>query len=213
MKRMLCAVVLVLLVCAGAWADVEINAENFPDDEFRNFLLLVDAELLNNDGKLDSDELKVPSINVEGAGIIESLQGIEYFTELRELYCGMNNIHELDLSGNEKLISLDCWSNDISVLEVSACSELRYLDCQQNHIRNLDVSGLSNLEYLECSNNVMDALDISGCDNLRELYCTGNSLSELDVSECRQLISLDCRQNHIMTSLNVNGCGELLTLA
>lgn len=192
MKKILCVMMLVLMVCSAAWADVAINAENFPDDEFRNFLLFADEQLLNGDGWLDDDELKnLYSMNVEGAGIIESLKGIEYFTELRELYCGNNKISELDLNGNQKLISLDCWGNNLAALDVSMCKDLKYLDCQRNYMRELN---------------------ISGCDNLRELYCSDNSLNALDVSNFKNLVSLDCRNAPLMTELNVSGCSELAYL-
>lgn len=38
MKRILFAVMLVLLVCSEVWADVEIDEGNFPDEVFREYV-------------------------------------------------------------------------------------------------------------------------------------------------------------------------------
>jgi len=46
-------------------------------------------------------------------GSIKSLEGIEFFTTLNELYCDYNNkqLTSLDVSNNARLSYLDCQSN------------------------------------------------------------------------------------------------------
>ena len=68
---------------------VEINEENFPDENFRNWVL---RQTYGSDGKLYSSEInKVISIDVHSEDI-KNLKGIENFTALENLYCHRNQI-------------------------------------------------------------------------------------------------------------------------
>ena len=65
---------------------------------------------MDKDGVLSKDEIsKIEEINVEGNEAIKSLQGIEFFPELRRLYCGKTGITELDVSQNPELEVLYCF--------------------------------------------------------------------------------------------------------
>ena len=68
-----------------ASADVEINSDNFPDDNFRGYInKYLD---LDKDGNLSDTEISdVTEMNIESLGLA-SLKGIEYFTSLKELSC------------------------------------------------------------------------------------------------------------------------------
>ena len=69
--------------------EVAINAENFPDEVFRNYILEnIDAD---EDGILDSEIQSITSLDLSEKGISD-LTGIEYFTNLQELYCYKNNL-------------------------------------------------------------------------------------------------------------------------
>ncbi len=77
MKKHLLLLLSLLAIAIGAKADVEINSENFPDDNFRNYLLSQDY---GKDGKLTDAELAgITSLNLRYQGIA-SLRGIKYFT-------------------------------------------------------------------------------------------------------------------------------------
>jgi hypothetical protein len=95
-----------LLVMAGQsmGATVELNATNFTD---ATFLTWVKSNCdTDKDGKLSDAELAaVTKMNVMSMGI-GSLKGIEYFTSLQELYCNLNDLRSLDLSGNTELTTL-----------------------------------------------------------------------------------------------------------
>lgn len=83
---------------ASAQQGVQISEENFPDAAFRAWLLR--PENLNGigqDGVLTQEELQtVTAINVKNQGIA-SLQGIEYFTQLKNLNAGSNQLTSLTL--------------------------------------------------------------------------------------------------------------------
>lgn len=72
---------------------VMINSTNFPDANFRNYLLS-----LYPDGYLTQyDIANMTSLNVSNKGI-SNMKGIEYFTALKELRCWANSFTSLNLS-------------------------------------------------------------------------------------------------------------------
>ena len=213
-----------------AASPVPVDEEHFPDDAFRAYVqTYCDG---NGDGELDDVEIpEVTSIDVSEQQIA-SLRGLEYFTELRGLFCHGNQLVELDVSGNTMLTNLSCsdnqlteldlsettmlvalWCsrNQLTELDVSGCGELEYLDCDRNQLTELDVTGWS-LEHLYCSNNQLTALDLSTCKNLIDFSCHDNQLTELDVSSNTMLTNLSCSDNQL-TKLDVTGCTELQDLS
>ena len=95
----------------------EISMDNFPDPVFRNYVLRnFDTD---NDGVISTAEaLEVTEIWVNGYGI-KSLEGIQYFINLKELWCPRNQLSTLDVSKNTALESLYCNNNQLSTLDVS----------------------------------------------------------------------------------------------
>lgn len=142
---------LMLLSAGTAWADVEINETNFPDEKFRSYLL---SQEYGWDEKLTDSEiagLRMMSVWSKG---IQSLQGIEYFTAL---------------------LTLDCYDNQLTSLDVSKNTALEYLFCYWNQLTSLDVSKNTALEYLYCSDNLLTSLDVSNTA-LTNLYCYSNKI-------------------------------------
>lgn len=86
--------------------NVSIESVNFPDDNFRKYIMCeFDSD---KDNILSIDELrKVTKIDVSYSDI-SSLEGIEYFLWLEELVCKGNNINKLDISSNKQLLILSC---------------------------------------------------------------------------------------------------------
>ena len=180
---------LMLLSAGTAWADVIINATNFPDANFRNYLLSQDY---GSDRKLTEAEITgVTRINVSYKSI-QSLKGIEYFTALTELRCYRNQLTSLDVSKNTALTSLYCYGNQLTSLDVSGCTSLTTLDCYSNSLTSLDVSKNTALTWLYCNDNKLTSLDVSGCTALIRLECFGNPLTSLDVSKNTSLTKLNC---------------------
>ena len=205
---------------------IEINETTFPDENFRNWVL---AQSYGQDGILTDEEIAgVTKINVSIRGI-QSLKGIEYFTELTTLYCTVFQLEELDVSRCTKLEWLDCSWNQLTSLDVSNNTALKELYCHANQLTSLDVSQNTALVELYCNMNQLTALDVSNnieLNNLdchdnqlteldvskntkqRRILCTGNLLTSLDVSCCSVLESLKCGRNRL-TTLEVSGCPEL----
>ena len=104
-RLMLSALMLLALSCS-AFADVDINAVNFPDEIFRNYVSTNFDK--NSDTTLSDTEIaSVTDIDVSYKAI-SSLNGIEYFTALTSLSCHHNQLTTLDLSKNTALTDLDC---------------------------------------------------------------------------------------------------------
>ena len=131
--------VFTLLAATTARADVEINETNFPDENFRNYLL---NDRFGKDGVLTDAEIsRFTILTVTGKGI-QSLKGIELFTALKTLRCAENQLSELNLSQNTALMTLDCHNNQLTSLEVTGCANLKDLECYQNQIKGAAMDAL-----------------------------------------------------------------------
>ncbi len=194
---------------------VMINAENFPDDAFRE--KIVRPFDTDKDGALSRAERNAVTVIEAGDKDIGSLQGIGFFPEAEEVYCAVNPIQALDLSGNPKVRELHCFYTELTDLNISACTELKVLYCHSNHLTELDLSHNPLLEKLVCEQNKLTKLNISHLTHLTELQCIGNQLKELDVTHAPELThlsvssnriaSLDLSQNPKLEILDVMGNG------
>ena len=208
MKQKLLLVLFALLTSSTVWADVEINETNFPDENFRGWVL---SQEYGADGVLKQSEIKkVTRIDVKNLGI-QNLKGIEHFTALTMLICIDNQLTELDVSQNLMMDSLFCYNNHLTALDVSELSALTVLGCYNNQLTTLDVSKNTALNTLSCSDNQLTELDVSENLNLVYLYCSDNQLTALDVSNHRKLGNLVCYKNQL-TVLNISGCSNLTYL-
>ena len=180
--------------------DIAINEKNFPDDNFRNWILSQDY---GQDGILTSDELSNITLLSIPEMKINDLTGIEYFTALTYLGCFGNNLTTLDLTKNIALISLSCANNQLTSLDVSKNTLLTNLNCNGNQMTSLDVSECTALTELSCKSNRINSLNVSGCVALKTLFCEENQLASLDVSKNIALESLSCGSNQL-TSLDVS---------
>jgi len=178
----------------GVAPGIAINATNFPDANFRNWIL---AQDYGADGFLtDAEIAAVKGINVSSENI-SNLKGIEYFTALEELYCYSNQLTSLDVSKNTALKRLSCPINQLTAMDVSKNTALEWLYCYSNQLTSLDVTKNKALEKLYCFGNQLTSLDVSKNTALKWLYCNSNQLTSLDVSKNTALEQLDCYGNSI----------------
>ena len=209
MKRLLLFSLAVLMAALAARADVAINATNFPDATFRNYLLseypsgTITTAQLNARTELDLD--------YKG---ISNAKGIEYFTQLTTLELYDNNLTTIDVSHNTKLTYLNVGVNKLTSINVSnnAALEQLYLQnnqltslwaCNYTNLRTLWVHNNPNLTSLKCYCNGLTNFDIRNCTSLTELMCYENpNLSTIDgLATCTALTYLDC-EDCAITSLS-----------
>ena len=175
---------------------IVIDKANFPDDNFREYLLGQDY---GKDGVLTGREImNITEMDVYDMEI-SSLQGIEYFTALTVLDCDDNELTTLDISKNTALVTLYCSMNYLTSLDITNNVALVYLDCYDNELTSLDVSKNTALKYLDCEENMITALDISMCTELVSLACGYNDLTQLDISNLTYLEYLYCYDNYLTT--------------
>ncbi len=190
----------------------------FPDVNFRAYV--TDRVLENStDSKDDSAAVSdaqwetiqsISYIDVRNSGIM-SLEGIQYFSNLEYLYCGQNQLIELDISKNTMLADLYCGNNWLKTLDVSQNLALVSLRCYNNQLTDLDISKNTKLEEIDCDKNQLTALDVRDQPNLTLLSCSRNQIKVLDVSEIIYLETLQCYNNQIK-ELNVRNSSLLRTL-
>lgn len=125
-----------------------INAANFPDKVFREYVTKLEQKSFNGDGALSSSEIQdIRKITVHGAS---SLTGIEYFTALQALDCSNGSLTQLNLSKNTKLKELNCANNRLTQLDLSKNAKLAKLDCSNNYLTKLDLRNNTKLQKLNC---------------------------------------------------------------
>ena len=312
MKQIFLIVAALVAIATGAKADVEINSTNFPDANFRSYLL---SQSYGKDGKLtDSEIAGITKLSVPSKGI-QSLRGIKYFTALKELEAYRNSINENEMEhlvrelpvqsgatlcpyyfgasdegsymnvlqilaaqakgwnvmmvqymgtgeylmpmtqyppsipiiyitpenfpdenfrnalkelgignfyGSQPYLTiedvqgtkeLDVWDKGIRLLTGIECfTALEYLDCGVNELTDLDVSNNTALKTLACNNNLLTALDVSKNTALETLFCLNNQLAALDLSKNTALMSLYCENNRL-TALDVSKNPKLCILS
>lgn len=191
-----------LLIGCTAFADelVAINDVNFADKNFRK--IVSDYCDTNGNNYLDSSERNRTVLSIPGYlddnEVIESLKGIEYFTNLTTLYAGGIGLKgDLDVSNNTKLTRLSCGGNDLTTLKLGSLANLTYLDCSANELTALNVTGCPNLQKLQCYSNKIASIDLSKNLELILLYLEQNELETLNINLNVKLQVFHCSNNHI----------------
>ena len=190
--------------------DVAINEDNFPDENFRSY---VSRKTIDKDenGILSKSELEAVTVIGVQREEISNLKGIEYFTELKKLYCLENKLTELDVKSNTKLTYLECNKNQLTNLDLSKNTELTYINCSKNQLTALDLSNNTKLTYINCSENQLTTLNLGNNTNLITLYCHHNQLTALDLSKSTRLGALYCNNNQL-TNLALTNTVNLTTI-
>jgi Secretion system C-terminal sorting domain len=181
----------------------------FPDPNFKNALLnhnpIIDT---NADGEIQVSEAEATTEMTVSSQNIQSMEGIEYFTNLITLWCIKNDITLLDLTQNTALESVVCFLNEMETLLLPQSANLETLRCNNNAITSLDLSGSPGLRLLDCKFGSLGSLDASNNLLLEEIDCSFNPITTLHVSNCTQLVILDCYDNDL-SELNLPTTGAL----
>ena len=187
---------------------VPLTAAYFPDAKLRDYLKMSDDD---GDGYLSLDERnKLTDITVSECS---SIQGLEYFPNIKRIDLIDATITDLCLRGFDKLSGI--WVHHDAPLEhidVKGCAALNWLNVYGTNIKRLDVSGMENLEYLGCSENPkLLSLNIKNCKSLTECSYS-SSVETIDASGCTALESFYGSASSKLINLDMSGCTSLKEL-
>jgi len=203
MKKLLFTLLTWLMATQALHADVTINSTNFPDANFRNYLLSVFTSGVITDADINNAR----SLSIENLNIA-SLDGIEYFTNLQYLYVGGNKLTSLDLTSNRKLIIVFCEYNELTSLDVSGLTLLEKLR-PHNNTNLSSITGLYDLVSLQL-------LNVAYCGFSQINVSLLNKLEYFDISYNTSLTRLNCHSwnyfDNKLISINVEGCTNLQDL-
>ena len=169
MKKTLLILVAVLTASFAAMADVTINNTNFPDANFRSYLLSEYPSGVITTAQLNARD----SLYLYNKGI-SNMKGVEYFTQLTYLNCYSNNLSSIDVSSNTKLKYLNLGYNKLTSISLTNNTALEQLYLQSNKLSTVSVSNYSNLRTLWVRDNT----------TLTGLYCWRDALTNVDVTGC-----------------------------
>ncbi|HUM51744.1 MAG TPA: T9SS type A sorting domain-containing protein [Chitinophagales bacterium] len=219
-------IIFTLLVFISIINSYSVKAQDitFPDQwmranmfsNYNAFDSLGNGIVINQNGDnaiQQSEALRVYSLKLGYTNSIQSLEGIQYFSNLRELEFIGSSMTDLSiLNSLTDLRVLKCYNNtQLTTLNVSNFSKLKTLLCYGCKIAALDVSNLTSLETLDCKNNNLTSLNITNCTKLKQLSCENNQITSLNASNLTNLETMTCQNNKLAT-LTINGDTKLQTL-
>lgn len=188
--QMFLAVFFLFAANASAYSDVIIDEENFPDDNFRRYVIL--SLDIDQDGTLNVSEIsQITSLDISEQEIYIT-KGIEHFAALTHLNCSGNKIFALNTKSNNQLEYLNCSNNLISLLDISGNNNLTYLNCSENNLTDLNLTGKESLRYLYCNSNKIKKLQLDKLVNLILLDCSENKLPEISLKNNTNLLWVSC---------------------
>ena len=172
---------------------VVINAENFPDENFRAAVCYIlsaeEGDTVPAERFAKVDEMVLSRL------WLNDLKGIEYFTALKQLDCSGNLLTSIDVSKNTALENLECGYNLLTALDITHNQQLIGLGCCNNQLTTIDVSKNPELKDLLCNENMLESIDVSNNPKLLKLGVNACRLKTLDVSKNLELSQLFCSEN------------------
>lgn len=149
-------------------------------------------------------------ININQLRVFD-FKGLEFFTNLQELYCSGLNIQAIDISALKNLRVFDASScqfltslttGEMEKMEdfnISRCPKLTGYDLNQlpSSLKSLKVISLKyasipfdlfpNLETLEADMNLLTELDLQGNTTIKRISLSGNALTSVNLNGCENL--------------------------
>ena len=162
---------------------IRIDQYSFPDDNFR--ALVSDKKIdTNEDGVLSPAECSAVTAIACSGMEISSLQGIGYFTELKNLHCYNNRLTALDLSGNPKLVTVNCYNNQLTALDLSNNPEVTSVYAQNNCLTSVNLVRCTKMTNLNLYDNPdLTELELNGpVLRILKIYRTG--ITGMDLTGC-----------------------------
>ena len=220
----------ILLLALFVFTYSNAQIVDIPDAIFKEMLvnyLVVDTDGddiadsdadINNDGEIQVSEAEAVEWLDVGFPVllglpnhIQTLDGIEYFTNLKKLDCEINSIESINVTQLLNLEYLNCRGNGLTNLNVSNNPNLTFLWCTDNFLNSLNITQNPNLELLRCSHNQLTELDVTQNPNLNSLTFVNNQISTIDISQ-NLLLELIYISQNLISNLDLTAQSNLITL-
>ena len=227
--RQLFCFMIVVLTFSGCsdddYDDYRIPPKMYSSDRLEQYLL--QKFDLDGDNHISIREARgVKEIDCSEMSV-NSLEWLQYFTELEKLNCSSNSIDYFDLSKNTKLKELICYySSRCDSIDLSANIALEvfeYCGYDFSWLRYLNLRNNINLRKLHCTNVhwwLVD-LDLSNNKKLEELYLSklgylpdmsyfnDVNANALNIENNSSLRKVHCSDIANISSFNFSGCDKL----
>lgn len=193
-----------------AQADVKIDAQNFPDETFRNYVTQhFDS---NKDDALSPEEIAAAKIvDLADNNSVESVQGIELLPALTEINVSGTAISGIDVTKNPELKKLNasmCYVFDddynmnylLTSIDVTKNPKLGSLCVSNTKIKHLDISKNKKLSTLDISNTDIDNMkniDLTGYTEIYAVRAKNAGVESLKLDKTPSLSSLELDGNHV----------------
>lgn len=211
---------------------IAVDRAHFPDSEFRSYV----SEIFDTDkdGVLSESEIAavkdIEFINQK----FESMEGIEYFTQLDSLRISDLNISEIDVSKNTNLRSFRAVNSNmlervvlpegLAVLSIDYCpvaemdltslTDLESLAVNRIDIHSFDLSNNTKLTTLDIRDTTLtDGIDISANTALKTLILSKCGLTSVDLSANKALTNVNLSKNSLAAVDLTNCTAASVTLA
>ncbi len=196
----------------------------FTDENFKTKMLTYYDK--DNDGEITESEAELElsdyvTVNVSDSNIY-SLDGIEYFVNLKRFNCSGNYITSFNASLFPLLSVLWCENNDIKSLDFSACPNI--MGVYANGNSNLSsIAGLSqkqSLYSLYLYDTALESIDISGCPSIDYTYFRYGGITTLKslnasgsgLRYISPMANAGTVETPYIESIDVSGCESLETI-
>lgn len=209
---------LFLFLCWGQTISFAQTTTPIPDPAFRSYVDSFYTFLLDPVSK----ELKIQEAgNVTGPFYlvkrgIKTLEGIQYFKNITELYCMQNQLTALpDLSPLSNLTTLHCYQNKLTSLpSLNKLSQLRSFNVFDNQLTEFPkIDSLKNLKELILFRNRFTSIpDLSYLTQLEKLDCYENKLVSIGKMPA-SLTSLQTGENLLTQLPDISLATNLQSLA
>ena len=193
-----------LSICCVVFFCFNVSSQiiNFPDANFKAKLLQSSSSYdiatdnqgnfvsidSNNDNEIDIDEAEaIVGLNIV-FGSINSVEGIQHFTNLVSFNCSNNNITSLPISSLQNIVWLSCGQNNLmSLTEIENMQSIEYLNISYNPLTSFDFHNLINLRRIDAIGTTLNEINLCGTQvswlwcydspNLHSLYLKNNIIS------------------------------------
>ena len=185
---------------------IEINKDNFPDDNLREFAMKRDKKNDGN-GYLSTYEIEtLHTIELEGC---ENLKGIENFTAVNIIkLTSCNDISAINALENLTTIELkDCKNIDVDLCNYTSLKKLVIDSCELKY--DIDFNGMESLQEISIDESTVGKICISNCPELKKGIFYRSKLEEISITDCPKFEYYEVLNNTNLKKHTIENCPKI----